>query len=698
MKYSHTIIAIFSYLIVACGGGGESNKARTSSLSSSIVLNSSLSSISHSNISSLSSSAETTSSSTSSINNFPEVPIKNITPSLTSEAAALDIALTIEKLESPIATAGLGQTLSIIDNDGENIIFATNSKGEVIFIGSDLHGISIETTAKYLAYIGLLASDNPAELPSNDVRPFLEEASTYSELVANVKSELEKGIPLSKSDVIGEHISNVVLEAQNTYAQLLSNELLSVSAKVTKPYNIPKLDYYIIDEAADEKFWIANGDQQSVTVNNRTFLYWSARSTDLANGASLSESTIIPPLKTTTAQLVAFYAGSESKTNIPTRLRTELTIGQSQEAINANSVLLVTRSTFAIIDLAFAALKISPPNAQTCVINAANILTTNPSFARFVTNPSASGFREIFESIDSLEVLQLVPECANATAVTNNSWYKSINEILIPFRAARSGNSAFGTLYQLIKYSNKNYSFELCRYAQLIGPCVRRLTGSSEIIELEIDETETLHINAFDDDNILIPTPSLNISSSDNSVATVDPVNSLGKIMMKGVSAGSANLIATDPVTGVKLEKPVSIVVKACTENGNKLLRRTGTTSTPIYVGKVANVTDGLTDTNVNFSTSSGELTIELGQQQCFSKFEIVYAVSPSSNVNFLMKFLDSFGQEIRSESVSAGNILGDTLTVTSITLTKPVYGVASVQVLASNSVSWVSLYEIRGF
>lgn len=489
------------------------------------------------------------------------VSTRDVRPSLAADTSGIAIAASVTKIESPLATAEIGKNVAVFDGNGksENVIFAVDDAGEVIFIGSDSgnQAIGIETTAKYLAWMGLLVSDNPADSPVDQVRPLLMATKSYAALVSAVKSELSNGIPISKSNILGDYISDVVLEAQLVYAESVKN---SPAAQTQAVNNVSQLDYYVIDRDGDEKFWISNKDAQNITLNNRTFLFWTAQSKNIENNQLIAASTLVLPLKTTQSQLYAYYEGSESKTQLGTAPHTEIKIEQDYQSINANAMMLVTRSTFAIIDISMVALGGSSTNMQKCVVGVAKNITNNPKFALFVSRPSNDGFVNFLHSIDAVDSIQRGLECSNAKYITNNLWYQSINRSLAPIRAGRSANSAFGTLAQLVRYSTRSDTFELCRYAGAVAPCVRRLAGPAEVTIG--GESSTIYVSAFGDLDVpIVSPPSLTLKSTDPSIFTVDPVNSGGNISIKGVANGTAQLVVTEPVTGVALAPAITIKV-----------------------------------------------------------------------------------------------------------------------------------------
>lgn len=505
-------------------------------------------------------------------------------PSLSSEAAALPISSTITRIESPMETGTLDRPVQVIDNGNanENIIFATDAAGEIIFIGSDLDNrpLGIETTAKYVAVIGLFMSDNPAGLPLDSVRPMLEATVAWPSLVSTVRSELAKGIPVSQSNIIGLRASEVIIQAQEMYARTNAlavagkqSDIRTSGSATAADINIASLDYYLFNTDAAEQFWISNGDDRSVRLNNRTFLQWSAESRDLTNDSSLTSGRVaIPPMSVTVAQFAGDYTDSESRTSVSTAPRTQLKIGQNLESINANAVALVTRSTFAIIESLTIALGVNRTAQEACVDGLSRSLLNKSSFAAFVANTTVENFESYLTSF-GVNDLRPVAACA-AYIVPNASWVSTLNQVLksitAPLRipgAIRSGVSALGTLAQLVKYSDRQganeFSFELCRYSGSINPCVRTLTGPAAPIRIVVGQIATVQISAQTDlGTPIVVTPSLDLRSSNTAIVTVDPINTAGTITIRGVAVGSASVFVSDPVSGVELPEPVQIIVE----------------------------------------------------------------------------------------------------------------------------------------
>lgn len=137
-------------------------------------------------------------------------------------------------------------------------------------------------------------------------------------------------------------------------------------------------------------------------------------------------------------------------------------------------------------------------------------------------------------------------------------------------------------------------------------------------------------------------------------------------------------------------------VVDLCPETGNKFAGMPVTSSSAIYSGELSMLTDGNLSQYVNWPKFNAAAEITLPTTTCFSRIDLLPGSSPSpASLNLTLRFFDDSGHLLgsQSQSITQRDQIWET-----ITLSKPVFGVRTVQIEESNSASWVGWFEIRGY
>lgn len=385
----------------------------------------------------------------------------------------------VTTVSSPSGNAAIGGDVSVakISASAPTLLIGTDAAGnELLLRFEEGDGpLSADTTAYALVRLALGLADLPTDASKDQMIGAIRKSSFYPAAVAAVRASLQAGTAggtVASPDVADK----VALVAQDVL-------VLSSQAAAFEPQPrvmnaaIDSTPYYFIDVANAEKAWII----EPLSFQNRTFLYWHLS----AKAATGSWESVALPMKSTKAQLIGDYAGGESQTAIQSPAdRFTLTLDQNKDSQLMNATAVVTRSTFAVVEVLLGATSADSSRLQKCAISTSKQILASPGFAPLLVNFSPSGIADYVwdNKIDILSTI--IYSCTQdaddldaaqksvLTRVTNKAAALTILKVYKAMKAARTAASAYGTLTQFSKYASYSQSVDICFKDGKISKCV----------------------------------------------------------------------------------------------------------------------------------------------------------------------------------------------------------------------------------
>jgi len=487
-----------------------------------------------------------------------------------SSLASSSIAQRISTISSPLDEAGVNNSLKA-NSKTSNLIIAADATDTPILLalsGRDTK-ISVSSTARALAYVLAATIDRPNDVDLSILRSEIE-LSQFIDLEAAIQQSIDAGqIPIDSEKVLSE-TSNLIYSALARIDGKLSAPA-NAQRLSAQAINVSSVDYDIFNESqATSRIWLSEGPANGVSIKNRTFLTWKA-ATSSSNSFDTPTYTKIPPLSVTLKQLLFYYAGSESITDVTSGNHFYLKVYQDKETERENITRMVSSLIFAIVDVSTAGVNLKPSQAEKCALTIAKDLFASATFVDLVANPSSENFAayakdlggRVYERINLCSTTD--PESpstgqSNIEKLVNSKFMTRFNRALQILTVTRTATRSFGSFWQYINHARDSYELELCEYSSVIRPCVRRIAINSAAVTTSPGETVNFNYSTFGDGNSqIVPTPNLYITSDNTSIFTVVGYTN-GVASIKGVAPGEATLSLIDPVTGVEL-KQVPVLV-----------------------------------------------------------------------------------------------------------------------------------------
>lgn len=506
--------------------------------------------------------------------NFPgdgDMSRATIIASVDTDRIATPSGETVTSVLSPYATAKIGERLitAVGPASAAPLLMGVDANGETKLLRyeSSEGVLSADSTLYALVRLGLNTADLPADMDQSAPLAYVRQSTRYAPGLSSLRSALASAMPTPlQTQAVIDSIAEIVADSLNLAAAASAGPQKSqVKAVLVLPgVAVDALPYYFWDESNINKTWLV--DEAGLFFKNRTFLAWNLGT---VVGATTIGEVVALPLKQTTRQLFANYADSESSTPVlESKEKFSVTVGQTAKTHLINAELIVSKSTYAILEVALGGAKVSPTRIQKCTIKVSQAILTNETFASELVNFSAKGIVnflwdkkiDLFKSVldncskDGEDLDKAIEN--GITTLSSDKFFERLNIIYKSLKAARTAAAAYGTISQFMQYGNYSAAAELCRYDGKISPCVVRL--AMDPIELGFDETADLTIRAYGENDTPIRTPSSLVVTSDD--ITIAQPSLLG-YRIKGVAQGAARISIVDTVTGK--HTVADVVVKA---------------------------------------------------------------------------------------------------------------------------------------
>lgn len=480
----------------------------------------------------------------------------------------------VARLASPFGDVPVSAPLRVSsETNASTLVFATDANGEVLLMGAVATGesLSVDSTARALVNVALGMSDLSDDGTAASAKSQIAKSASFTTLMSNIASSLAAGnSPLSSPDVL----ASVVTVAQESLALAATAQGAAVQARArAQSVSVDSVPFYLWKNSATDKLWITDKatDSLSVILNNRTFLQWAVTST--ADGKTV----YLDPLKTTPAQLVALYVGSESTTEVAGDKKFSLALKQDSKTRLFNATRAATRVTFTLVETLLALTKAPESTAQKCVTTTSGKLLNSNEFANLVTSFSEASVQAFLKSAIK-SAPDIASSCLGKTLDSSTdglnptgvgvTWGLAIEKVMEtfngfskPFKIARSIAADYGTWSQLSEYNNyPGETYEICRYGVTIKPCIKSLTAES--VNIAIGATQTVFIRATDVSGAVLSSPPAGLIFSTSDAAVFNVVNAVDGtgVVLKAIGTGTAGLTVTDPVSGtVSAPIPVSV-------------------------------------------------------------------------------------------------------------------------------------------
>lgn len=467
------------------------------------------------------------------------------------------------KIASPFEEVSVGMPLRVSrEANGSTMVFASDASGAVLLMGNVGNGetLTVDSTARMLVSIALGLSDLADDAIVAQAKKLAPKAASFATLKANIASHLAAGSsPLSSSEVL----TSVGMVVQESLVLAATAQGASIEGRPqAQSTSVRSVPFYLWDNSATDKIWITDNKagSNSVIFNNRTFLQWAVTST--AGGPTV----YVDPLKSTPAQLLAYYGGSESAAEIRGDKKFSFTSQQDSKTRNFNAIRAVSKVTFTIVDVLLALTNAPVSTVQSCVKTASGALINSTAFGNLVTGFSEATV-QAFMKHALLSVPSIATKCEGKSVNSGTegltpgvaiAWGAALEKVLEslgkygkPLALARAIAADYGTWSQLIQYNTfPGETYDVCRYGTTVRPCINRLTADD--FSMALGASKVIPVQATDASGaVMAPLPSGLVYSTDNpSIFTVESAIDGTGASLKANSIGTAGLTVTDLVTG----------------------------------------------------------------------------------------------------------------------------------------------------
>lgn len=482
-----------------------------------------------------------------------------IVASVDADRSATPSGDTVTAIDSPYGSAKPGQQLVTSTNaePAAPLLIGVDAAGQMKLLKYEAGGapLSADTTLYALVRLALNVGDRPTDMAASAPLGQIRKSANYPAGLATLRAALASATatPLQTQgvvDIVTAIANDAIALAARPAGAAVS---LASSSATPAPASVTSLPYYFWNNSAIDRTWLAQ--DAGLWFKNRTFLAWHV-STATDSGV-IGEATA-PAMDQTTRQLLANYADSETSTQLkepPERFTVTLDQNRATQLINAH--LMVTRSTFAILEVGLGAAGVAPSRLQECTLSVAETIMADQKFAEVLIDFSVQAVADFLweKKADVFKAVLLDCSKDGETAaesikdkvikLTNAVFQSNLNRLYKALTAARSATAAYGSWSQFIRYANLPATrIEMCRYNGAISPCITRLEAAP--IEVGVGDTADLTIRAYDvGGNLLATPPTLTVASDQTGIAQP----ALAGYRVTGVAAGEAQLSIVDTVS-----------------------------------------------------------------------------------------------------------------------------------------------------
>lgn len=470
-------------------------------------------------------------------------------------------AAAIEQFATPVGSAPRNQLLPAPGNYGaESLVLALNASGRPLLLGlSDAArpALSAESMAVTLTRVAAELVVAPPGVTRERIETAVRAAPSFASLVAAIDAALTRGeAPLESATVIETATST----ARETLETLRPATTLQAQRAAGAAAAAPAEEVVFWQDGATNRLWLEDVTATpDLVFKNRSFLVWQV-STD--TGIRFHA----PAMETTFGQLLAYYGGAESSTDIKGKSPNQImvvTVDQSAATLRENAIALGVRSLFGALMLVTGGLNLELSHVKKCAMQLAETMVNTPEFAAWVAQPSKQTRDKYLDALFKTLPFKLALGCLAPTSgreLVEATLELIMANVFMPFQAARTGAAMADHSAQLIELKKTPVTKTICKRAGTVAPC-GDLTLLQTAWELDVGDSLQLQLALKQADGsfiILGPADVPNNLAWSSNAPGVASVDASGKVL--GLTDGPA-IVSVSTADGVELGK-VQIFVR----------------------------------------------------------------------------------------------------------------------------------------
>ncbi|MEX3937398.1 hypothetical protein AB4Y32_37670 [Paraburkholderia phymatum] len=401
-------------------------------------------------------------------------------PGSTSAGSALTVSVSpsvppvsaskITTISSSGAEAAPGKTLPMQADGTIPFLVGSDESGNpyLLAIGSTTGVLDAESTVVAMVRVCLDLVQLPSGLTSDQLVQAIHSSSSYQALLSAADKDLAAGnSPLSDTTTVDAAWT----VAQDASASIGNTSSGAVAAAQTTTVTLP-LPFYLLNGIEPfNRIWLTDLAGNSVNTSNQTFITWQVDTKDPTGKGIDTKS--LPPLQTTSAQLIGAYKGSASVTPVNgTSPNFTLVLSQSAKTRQINGITAFVK--YMLFTYSSVAGLYPNPDTTRCITAVASSVF-NDQFPNFVTQPDGTTAGAYIAKLLPISatgdvVYQKFSTCGLLPSVSQ-IFGNVIGSIWRRLQFARNLANTVGAVAQTFYYWNESDTFQVCKNNGSIVNC-----------------------------------------------------------------------------------------------------------------------------------------------------------------------------------------------------------------------------------